>query len=83
MLHKTASYVPFKNVFPKFKLNLSKAPAREFSKELFNKLIVIGLQFWQAGPPNMNWFQGSAKTISFLFYIFETYKFSLLHLWNL
>ena len=53
------------------------------NKELLSKLKVIGLQFCQAGPPNMNCFKGFAKTISFLFYIFEIYKFSILHFWNL
>ena len=48
-------------------------PVREFSKELFSKLKVIGLQFCQAGPLNMNCFKDFAKTVSFLFYIFEIY----------
>ena len=36
-------------------------------------LKIIGLHFCQAAPPNMNCFKGFAKTISFLFYIFEIY----------
>ena len=45
------------------------------SKELLSKLKVLGLQFCQAGPPNMNCFKGFAKTISFLFYILKFTSF--------
>ena len=83
-MHKKSSYyVALIKVFQKLKLNPWKAPARMLNKELLSKLKVIGLQFCQAGPPNMNCFKGFAKTISFLFYIFEIYKFSIFHFWNL
>ena len=36
-------------------------------------LKITGLQFCQAGPPNMNSFKGFAKTISFLFHIYEIF----------
>ena len=74
MLHKKVSYYgPFKTVFPKLLLNPWKAPVREFSKKLLSKLKVIGLQFCYTGPLNVKCFKGFAKTISFLFYIFEIY----------
>ena len=52
-------------MFPKLKQNPWKVPVRDFSKELFSKC--------EGVPPNMNCFKGFAKTISFLFYIFEIY----------
>ena len=60
---KAVINVLFKNVFPKSKQNPWKVL----------NLKVIGLQFCQAGPPNMNCFKGFAETISFLFYIFKIY----------
>ena len=74
----------FDKGFPKIKTKSLKSACQDVEyQELLSKLKVIGLQFCQAGPPNMNCFKGFAKTISFLFYIFEIYKFSFLHFWNL
>ena len=73
-MHKKSKLLCFfYKVLPILKLNPQKAPVKEFNKELFSKLKVIGLQFCQACPPNMNCFKEFAKKISFLFYIFEIY----------
>ena len=52
---------------------LEKCLWRTSVRSCLVNLRVIGLHFCQTGPTNMNSFKGFAKTISFHFYIFESY----------
>ena len=48
-------------------------PLSDFSKELFSNFEGYGLQLCQAVPSNKNGSKCFAKTISFLFYLYEIY----------